>query len=395
METPGPLRILYSFPGSLGKSGIGWTAWNQVHELVQAGHTVHLVAASVARPVPGLASLTTTLTVAGQRVPHRVLGQLRSYAWHDWRVARALQSLALDVVHIWPGSGIRTITAARALGLPVVRECPNTHTGHAYEVVARESEALGLTPPKGASHTADPRRLAIEQREWDAVTGLLVPSPAVATSFLDRGYSERRLLRHRYGCTPGKPNPVRQSRPFTALFLGRCEPRKGLHYALRAWRNSTAAQGGRFLIYGQFEPAYRELLAADLAQPGVEVRGFTSDPLQTLADSDVLLLPSIEEGSALVTYEAQTVGCVPLVSTAAGALLDHDVHGLVHDPGDVATLTEQLNSLADDADRLAGLRAAALAHAPELSWAKASDKLVAAYRRAIELAKEDAHADRG
>ena len=73
----------------------------------------------------------------------------------------------------------------------------------------------------------------------------------------------------------------------------------------------------------------------------------------------MLLLPSIEEGSALVTYEAQVAGCVPLVSTAAGAMLDHDVHGLVHEAGDVATLTAQLDLLAGDPGTLERLRAGA------------------------------------
>ena len=45
------ISILYSFPHALGAPGIGWTAWNQVNELVRAGHDVHLAAASIARPV--------------------------------------------------------------------------------------------------------------------------------------------------------------------------------------------------------------------------------------------------------------------------------------------------------------------------------------------------------
>ena len=102
-------------------------------------------------------------------------------------------------------------------------------------------------------------------------------------------------------------------------------------------------------------------------------------PVDELARADVLLLPSLEEGSALVTYEAQVAGCIPLVSTAAGALLDHDVHGLVHEPGDVATLTAQLDRLAAEPETVARLSAAAMAHAPELSWAAASRSLVAAY----------------
>ncbi len=377
------ISILYSFPHALGAPGIGWTAWNQVNELVRAGHDVHLVAASIARPVPGLATVSTSLSVAGRRIPHRVMGRDRALAWHDRVAARALPRRSPDVVHVWPLAATRTIEAARHRGIPSFREVPNTHTANAYEVVARESARLGLTPRAGASHAADPKRLATEEREWATASALLVPSDAVATTFLERGFEAERLRRHRYGCTPAAPiqRPDDPRPGLTAVFLGRVEPRKGLHHALDAWLASSASDDGRLLVFGAVDDDYRAVLAERLAHPSVDLRGVTGSPIDELARADVLLLPSLEEGSALVTYEAQVAGCVPLVSTAAGALLDHDVHGLLHEPSDVATLTAQLDRLAHDPDTLERLRAAAMAHAPELSWAAAAQSLLAAYGR--------------
>ena len=387
----GRISILYSFPHALGAPGIGWTAWNQVNELVRAGHDVHVVAASIARPVAGAASATTSLSIAGRRVPHRVMGRDRSLAWHDRAAARAVSRRSPQVVHVWPLAATRTIEAAGRRGIPAFREVPNTHTENAYEVVARESARLGLTPRAGASHTADPRRLATEEREWATATALLVPSDAVAATFLERGFEESRLRRHRYGCTPAAPITRRahDRTGLTAVFLGRVEPRKGLHHALDAWIASTASDGGRLLVFGAVDDDYRALLADRLEHRSVELRGVTPSPIDELARADVLLLPTLEEGSALVTYEAQVAGCVPLVSTAAGALLDHDVHGLEHEPGDVATLTAQLDLLDSDRATLRRLSAAAMAHAPELSWAAAAQSLVAAYGRTAESVPDE------
>ncbi len=386
---PTRLRILYSFPGTIGAAGVGWTAWNQVNELVRGGHEVHLVAAKLATPIDGLASVALSLTLGPVQVPHRVLGHLQSFAWHDHVAARAARRLRPDVVHIWPGSSMATIAVARGLHVPAVRECPNTHTEHAYQVVAQEYAKLGLTPPEGASHTRDEHRLAVEQREWASATALLVPSEVVAQSFVANGVAASRLLRHQYGCTIDRPAERDDSdRPFTAIFLGRGEPRKGLHYALRAWQQSVAKQGGRFLIYGDLDPAYLKHLGDLLDQPGVQMAGFTSDPVAALLESDVLLLPTVEEGSALVTYEAQVTGCVPLVSTAAGAMLTDGVEGLVHEVGDVATLSQHLDLLYGNPAELARLRHNALQHAPQLSWTAASERLVAAYRNAIDRVGE-------
>lgn len=389
------LVVLYSFPHRLGSSGIGWTAWNQANELVRAGHEVHIVAASVDRPVPGAASVTTTLTVLGRRVPHRAFGRDNALAVHDARAARRVAELEPDVVHAWPLASARTLTAAARAGVAGVREVPNTHTEHAYEVVADEVRRLGIEPDPRSSHATNPTRLALEEREWDAATALLVPSEPVAETFRVRGFDDRRLLRHRYGSDSA---PYARSRPadaaMTAVFLGRVEPRKGLHHALAAWRASSASAGGRFLVYGPVEERYAAFLAPLLAQPGVEVRGTTDDPMRVLSEADVLLLPSLEEGSALVTYEAQVAGCVPLVSTAAGAVIDEGVTGLTHRAGDVETLTAQLDALAADPERLRTMQASAQARARELSWAAAVEATVAAYRAAIARREMSADARR-
>ena len=98
-----------------------------------------------------------------------------------------------------------------------------------------------------------------------------------------------------------------------------------------------------------------------------------------LAGADVLILPSVEEGSALVSYEAMGSGCVPVVSRAVGAPVVHGESGLVHEPRDVGTLSEQLASLATDRELLAGLRAGAISASTDLTWRAAGRRLAALY----------------
>ena len=126
------------------------------------------------------------------------------------------------------------------------------------------------------------------------------------------------------------------------LFAGRGEPAKGLHLALRAWSDSGIGTEARLVICGEIEPRFRAHLGGLLEQPGLEERGYDPDLAPLMRSSDVLLLPSLNEGSALVTYEAQASGCVLAVSDATGAYAEHMVHGLIHEAGDVATLTEHL-----------------------------------------------------
>jgi D-inositol-3-phosphate glycosyltransferase len=383
------MRLLYSFPHALGAAGIGSTAYHEVQGAIREGLEVSVFCTSLARPIDGAREIVTTLELRGRRLPHRALGVERAYRYHDRRVAYALRRRAdIDLVHSWPKASLATAAAAGRLGIPTVREAPNTHTGHAFEVVTRELRSLGLDPVSGHSHTYDADALAREEAEFRAADALLVPSEQVRATFVERGYAEERLLLHRYGFDPEVFFPPSARAPsvsgLQALFMGRCEPRKGLHYALRAWVDSGAADRGRFVVCGEFVPGYREKLAPWIDHPSVELRGFVIDPAGVMRESDVLVLPAVEEGSAVVTYEAQGSGCVLVVSDAAGARCEHLRQGLVHRAGDVETLTEHLRLLDTDPGLLARLRDETLAGRAELTWEAAGRRLVELYASVVD-----------
>ena len=171
------------------------------------------------------------------------------------------------------------------------------------------------------------------------------------------------------------------------LFVGVCAVRKGLHYALEAWLRSPASKEGTFLIAGEFLPSYQEKLASMLSHPSVEVLGHRNDVPELMRKSDILVLPSIEEGSALVTSEARGSGCVLLVSDAAGAICAHLENALVHRAADVEALSHHMTMLNDDRGLLERLRAASLRTVSEITWAAAGVKLLQVYREVLAAAQ--------
>jgi glycosyltransferase involved in cell wall biosynthesis len=387
------LRVLYSFPTRLGTPGIGSIAWQQVTGLVEQGVEVTVACGSCERPLPGAHRVVETLRVGPAKIPYRALGFERAVALHDRLVARMIaRGPAPDVVHAWPLGAERTLTAARQAGALALLERPNAHTAFAFEAVARECERLGLSVDKTSPHLFDAGRLAREEREYAAADRLLCPSEFVADTFRDRGYAERDILRHRYGFDPSRFFPAANGgeRPFTVVFVGRGEARKGLHMALRAWLDSGLGDSGRFVICGPIDPDYRSLLEPLLAHPSVDARGNVSDPADTMRRADVLVLPSMEEGSALVTYEGRACGCVLAVSDRSGAVADHGRDALVHRAGDVRALRDHLRSLARDPGLLARLRAAGIERSADLTWSAAGRRLREAYGEGLDAAAASA-----
>lgn len=383
------VRVLHSFPHRIGAARICTTAWWEAASVAQAGGDVTVYAGSVSRPLPAAIHTRTTLARGRWRVPYRTVGTLRALAWHDLLVARALPGLRdrIDVVHTWPLAGMRTLRAARRLGIPTVVERPNAHTRYAMESVARECERLGVTLPANQEHAYNAAKLAQEEAEYNLGDYLLCPSEFVAKTFRDEGFPAERLLRHAYGYDevvyhpPAAPRERAPGEGLQALFVGVCAVRKGVHFALEAWLRSPASKTGTFRIAGAFLPDYQARLADMLAHPSVQVLGHRDDVPELMRASDVLMLPTIEEGSPLVSMEALASGCVPLVSEVCDAVNVAD-NALLHRIGDVDALTRQLTQLHEQPRRLAQLRAACLRVAPRLQWAAAGRRLLAAYEQA-------------
>jgi glycosyltransferase involved in cell wall biosynthesis len=293
----------------------------------------------------------------------------------------------VDIVHTWPLGGLRTLKVAKELGIPTVLERPNAHTRFAYEVVQRECRRLGVALPPGHEHAYKADVLRIEEEEYQLADALLCPSDFVVKTFLDKGFEARKLVRHTYGfdgevyyADAQRPRP---SGGLTMLFVGVCAVRKGVHFGLEAWLRSHACEKGTFLIAGDFLPAYAERLRPMLSHPSVRVLGLRKDVPELMRKSDILVLPTLEEGSPLVVAEGMGSGCVPLVSEVCTEICKHLETGLVHKVGDVDALTEHMNLLDQDRPLLERLRRACLRNAPQATWTAAGVRLLEAYRGVI------------
>ena len=384
------VRVLYSFPHKIGAARICMAAWHYVDELSAAGADVLVYPGAVARPLPATVRVRPTLARGRVRIPYRALGQLRALALHDRIVARRLPTLVgeVDVVHTWPSGALETLKAARRLGIPSVLERPNSHTRHAYDVVRLEAEALNVTLPPDHEHAFNAAALRREEEEYSLADRLLCPSPFVAQTFLDEGFPAEKLAPHIYGFDESTffPDeaPRETGRPLRAIFVGANALRKGLHYALEAWLRSSAKEDGELLVLGEFPPGYGATLGEMLDHPSVKMLGYRSDYPELLRASDVLVLPTIEEGSPLVCVDALASGCVPVVSDVCAGVCRHMENAVVHPVRDVDTLARHLTLLNEDRALLASLRAAGLRSAPEYTWTAAGATLLGVYREVIE-----------
>jgi glycosyltransferase involved in cell wall biosynthesis len=388
VSSQAPIRVLYSFPHKLGAGRICYTAWQQVQGLALAGAEILACPGVLHKSVHPAVTVRPTLAWGKVRIPYKILGR-NAFALHDRIVARRIEKLAgqIDIIHTWPLGARETLKAARRFGIPTVLERQNAHTRFAMEVVREECERLGVALPPGHEHAYNEDIILQEEEEYRLADRLLCPSDFVVRTFRDKGFPEEKLVRHQYGFDENVYYPDVSTKPakpgLTMLFVGVCAVRKGLHFALEAWLRSPAHRDGTFLIAGDFLPAYAEKLAPLLSHPSVRALGHRNDVPELMRKSDILVLPSIEEGYPLVVADAMGSGCVPLTSEVCTGICRHMETGLVHRIGDAKALTEHITTLFEDRALLARLRANCLSNVSQNTWTAAGVRLLEAYRETI------------
>ena len=150
------------------------------------------------------------------------------------------------------------------------------------------------------------------------------------------------------------PTELRK-RPLVGV-VARLQPEKGVSSFLKAAaRVAPQFPEAHFVVAGD-GPFRQELVALtenlDLGSR-VHFLGFRADASALMRSLDVLVAPSLTEGSPLVTLEAKAAG-VPVVASAVGGIPDqvrHDKEGLLVPPGDTHALGNALLALLRDPPR--------------------------------------------
>jgi glycosyltransferase involved in cell wall biosynthesis len=152
--------------------------------------------------------------------------------------------------------------------------------------------------------------------------------------------------------TPGK------SRVLRLVTVGALEPRKGHEYGLRALRLILdAGVEARLTLVGggSDEDLLRRVAKDNSVEQQVVFAGPQLDPRPFLADADIFLLPSRQEGFSNALLEAMAAG-LPVVATDVGgnreAVIEGEGGAIVR-PSDPAALATAVVNLSGLRDRLA------------------------------------------
>ena len=280
----------------------------------------------------------------------------------------------LDALIGISGSSLRAGQLAQHHGAKFICDRGSTHQRFQEQIVSEEYRRWGVEHP-----VSDERDTVREEAIYEAADAITVPSFAACRSFLQMGVPAYKLHIIPYGVRLENFQPTADppQDEFHVLFAGAVSLRKGVPYLLQAFA-ALKHRRKRLHIVGSVQPELRSILAA-LPQQDVEFRGTLPQPelAALMSRSHVLVLPSIEEGLALVQAQALACGCPVICSEATGGedLFTDGEEGYIVPVRDTAALTDRLQRLAEDPTLQQGMRAAGIGRVRTLGgWSTYGDR---------------------
>ena len=296
----------------------------------------------------------------------------------DRKVGRRLHDIKVcRTVYAYEDGALETFRAARERGISRIYDLPIGYWRVAQKIFAEEADR----EPEWASTLTGKRdsaeKLAHKDEELQLADRVIVASTFTKAT-LSEAPVHSKIDIVPYGAPPPLSSEIASSSGrLKVLFAGALGQRKGLSYLLKAVEQLGDAVD--LTLLGQKTVNDCPALNAAVAK----YRWVQSLPharmLREMQEHDVLVFPSLFEGFGLVVLEAMAQG-TPVIATAHTCgpdVITDGVDGFLVPIRSAAAITEKLDLLNRDRDRLIEMKRAARAKAALHSWEEYRRRLVA------------------
>ncbi len=299
------------------------------------------------------------------------LGYANALAFDEWTLRRIPPCDAFIAIS---GAGLKTGRLVQQRGGKFICDRGSTHIRYRAELIEEEHLRWGVI--EGSQD--DPRDMAREETIYDTADAVTVPSSYSRRTYIERGIPPEKIHMLPYGVLLDRFQKVADppTDRFEVLYVGRISLPKGFPYLLQAFAN-LRVPNKHLTVIGGVVPEFRSVLEK-LPKDSVTFTG-TMPQLQLkewMSRSHVMVMPSLDEGMALVQGQALACGCPIIATTNTGAedLFTEGVEGFIVPIRDPAALTERMQQLADDPALQRRMSEAALERVHQLGgWQRYGD----------------------
>lgn len=314
---------------------------------------------------------TRAIPASLNAVAYRLFNQEQLIRFSEFRFLQYLRGG--EHIYLWGQSGISAEFCKKLhdRGHRMTMETINTLRVTSKAILDKEYARLGLP----STHGITTKSVDLEMAVLELVDYNFSCSHEVKKSLIKGGIAESKILDTTYGLRESDILPSidlekrAEHKGLTAIFVGSIGIRKAPHLLLDYWCRSKIK--GKLQLVGNIEPDAIHLITPYLKRDDIEHVPYVTDLRDLYRNADLFLLPSLEEGSPLVTYLALGAGLPSIVSPmGGGGLIEHGVNGLILDPFDDEGWINALQQMAENADLRVKFSINTYEKAPKYLWSE-------------------------
>jgi len=284
---------------------------------------------------------------------------------------------------------LKTMKKAKSMGAVAIVDHGSSHIVYQNDILKQEYEKFGVKiKPFQLPH---PKIIEKELQEYEEADYVSIPSLFVKRTFLEKGFPEKKLIHVPYGVdlSTFKPLP-KQDNIFRVIFGGGLTLRKGVHYLLQAFSELNLPNSELLLVgavneeirpfLNKYAGCYKKINYAPFAQIN-----------KIFSQGTVFVLPSIEEGLALIQPIAMACGLPVICTTNTGGedIIRDGLDGFIIPIRNIEKLKEKILYFFEnpEAGRIMG-DSAKLRVAKGFTWDDYGDKITHIYEDILKSAKK-------
>ncbi len=292
--------------------------------------------------------------------------------------------LPADIFVGWSSFSLGAMRRAKAMGMRAVIDHGSSHIVAQRDLLIEEYERWGLRP--GPFELPHPRIVEKEMLEYAEADAIAIPSNFVRRTFLAHGVAPEKLMQVPYGVDLSMFRPApKRDKVFRIIFRSNLTLRKGILYLLKAF-SELRLKDAELVAIGTIDPAIEHLLTP---YAGI-FRHIPNQPMSSLAqyysEGSVFILPSLEEGLAMVQPQAMACGLPMIVTTNTGGedIIRDGKDGFIIPIRDTDALKEKIIYLYEHPEERAAMGVSARERVSSgFAWTDYGDRMVAAYDRLL------------
>ena len=284
-----------------------------------------------------------------------------------------------DITHCFSGYAYNLLKASqldRYKSLIIV-DTGSTHPKFQEGILKEEYSKFGWE-----YHERNPKTIKKQCKEYEMAKHIIVPSQFVYDTLVKNGVDKDKIKIIPFGVDVPKAVKREEGNKFTIMFAGSNTVRKGVHHLIQAF-SELNLKNAELKIAGHVAPETKKFARK---YPGNYsfLGNLAKKDLQKLyKESSIFVLPSIEEGSARVIYEAMAYGLPCIATTNTGPVLRHGKDGFIIPIRDVNAIKKKILYLYENEKERKRMSISSRKHIKNYTWERYGKSVIKFYKEIL------------